>query len=786
MKRLLKTSILLFFFMGIALHAQFSVSGTVTDGSSKKISDVPLFLRAKKDSSIIANAVTAADGRYLFKNIPKGNYILQILASEQEQFRDISLDNNVQLDVLVNPGKETAIEGIVLKSQRKFITRELNKTTVNISNSIYKSGDNGYTLMNVIPGVNANIANGIQYRGQQGVSVYVNGTKVRMSGAQLQNYLKTLSSASIEKIEFTSETGAEFEGDEKNAVVNIILKKNYNYGLSGYVYQNTQQHRYTSFSSGFGLNYKTRKLNYFISHNNYFGKNYSDNDETQQYLNSGLLTVQKEKYVESPSYTDFKFGIDYELSPRQVLAADYTYSVNKTNSSGKTDLAYLRNTLDSLDYIGNDKKIKLKNHLFNISYKYKLDTLGSKLEAGYNYIGYFNQYDSDIQSSYFTNAGSERRPSDFLGINNPLDINLHIGYADLSYVLNENNKIQLGTKYSSSDSKNAIEYSGRYQSSNYIYKENIFSVYSSYQGKIGSLIFNAGGRMEHTKYNGEDYFSNYQISANRWNFFPSVFVQKNLKNGNINVSYNRKITRPSFQLLNPFKDIEDTRFINMGNPSLMPFFKNNYKISYLLNNKYSFDLGYSTTKGVINEVYYLDPVENITYKTYANLNKEKEVYWNVYIPVDITKWLKLNIFTSNSYKELMTNNEKISLLSPYYSLSAKLTLPSKYYLDINYDYKGKSLWNKYFLESQQSLNFTLRKSFFKDALSLTFDASDPLRLRKIKIDISETDFNRKILNRLPTTFYSLSITYNFSAGKKNTQREQFDNTNEEQQKRLNK
>lgn len=786
MKKLLKIFLFYFLFLGISLHAQYSVSGIVTDGSSNNVTDLPLFLRAKSDSSIIASSTTGGDGRYIFKNIPQGSYILQVLGPKQEEFRNIALEKNIQLDFLIRSEKETAIEGVVLKSQRKFITRELNKTIINISNSIYKSGDNGYTLMNVIPGINANVANGIQYRGQQGVSVYINGTKVRMSGSQLQNYLKTVPSASIEKIEFTTETGAEFEGDEKNAVVNIILKKNYNYGLSGYVYQNTQQHRYTSLSSGFGLNYKTNKVNYFISYNNYFGKNYSDNDETQRYLSSWLSTIQKEKYVESPTYNDFKLGLDYELSSSQVLAADYTYSINRTNSSGKTDLAYIRNSLDSLDYIGNDKKINLQNHLFNISYKYKLDTLGSKLEAGYNYIGYFNKYYSAIESSYFTDVNTERRPMDFLNINNPLDINLHIGYADLNYVLNENNKIQLGTKYSSSTSKNEIEYSDRYQSSNYTYKESIFSMYSSYQSKIGTFIFNVGGRLEHTKYDGEDYFSNYKITADRWNFFPSVFVQKNIKNGNINISYNRKITRPSFQLLNPFKDIEDTRFINVGNPSLMPFFKNNYKISYLLNNKYSFDLGYSTTKGAINEIYHLDPIENITYKTYANLNKEKEVYWNVYIPVDITKWFKLNIFTSNSYKELMTNNEKITLLSPYYSLSAKLTLPSKYYLDINYDYKGKSFWNKYFLESQQSLNFTLRKSFFNDSFSLSFDASDPFRIRKIKINISETDFTRNIINRLPTTFYSLSMTYNFNYGKKNTQREQFDNSNEEQQKRLNK
>ncbi|PVV52746.1 outer membrane beta-barrel protein [Chryseobacterium sp. HMWF035] len=785
MKKLFNTYNFYFLFLGIFLHAQYSVEGTVS-GNSLPVRDIQVLLRAEKDSAIVANSSTEKDGKYLFRNVPKGGYILQLLYPNKEKFRNIFVDKNIKQDFTLNSEKESVIEGIVITAAPKLITRELNKTTINISRSIYKSGDNGYTLMNIVPGVNANIANGIQYRGQQGVSVYVNGKKIRMSGAQLQNYLKSISSVSIEKIEFTSETGSEYEGDEKNAVINIILKKNYNYGLSGYIYENIQQHRYTSFSSGFGLNYKTNKVNYFLGYNNYTGKSYSDNDEIQKYTQSNFSTIQKEKYVESPRYNELKAGIDYEITSRHILTADYTFSVNNIKSTGKTNLEYFRNTRDSLDFINNSKKIRLENHLLNISYKYKIDSLGSKLETGYNYIGYFNNYASNVDSFFYLNDDSQRRAPDFLQIQNPLSVDMHIGYADLYYVFNQNNKLRLGTKFISSLSKNEIDYSQTYQSSDYRYKEDILSFYSSYQSKIGSVSFNIGGRVERTAYHGEDSFSQYQIDADRWNFFPSVFLQKDLGKGNINFSYNRKITRPSFQLLNPFKDIEDTRFINVGNPSLMPFFQNNFKMSYLLKDKYSFEAGFNTTKGMISEVYYLDNLENITYKTYANLNKENEMYWNVFIPVDITKWFKLNIFTSNSYKQVTFDSEKVSVFCPYYSLSAKLTLPHKYYLDINYDYKGKSLWNKYFLDSQQSLNFTLRKSFFKDALSLSFDAVDPFRLRKIKINIDENDFTRSIVNRLPTRFYSLGLTYNFNAGKKNTQRESFDNSNAEQQNRLNK
>lgn len=786
MKKLFKLYYFYFLFSGIFLHAQYSLEGTVSGGNALPARDIQLLLRAEKDSAIVANAFTGKDGKYLFRNISEGGYLLQVLHPAREKFKNILVDKNIKQDFTVSSEKESVIEGVVITAAPKLITRELNKTTVNISRSIYKSGDNGYTLMNIVPGVNANVANGIQYRGQQGISVYVNGKKIRMSGAQLQNYLKSISSVSIEKIEFMSETGAEYEGDEKNAVINIVLKKNYNYGLSGYIYENIQQHRYTSLSSGFGLNYKTDKVNYFLGYTHYTGKSYSDNDETQKYTFPDFSTVQKEKYVESPRYNELKAGIDYEISSGHVLAADYTFSVNKIGSAGKTDLDYFRSTRDSLDFINNSKKIRLKNHLFNISYKYRIDSLGSKLETGYNYIGYFNNYISHVDSFFYLDDHTERRAPDFLQIENPLSIDMHIGFADLNYVFNQNNKLRAGTKFISSFSKNGIDYSQTYQSSDYRYKEDILSFYSSYQSKWGSVSFNLGGRLEHTVYHGEDSFSQYQIDADRWNFFPSVFLQKDLGKGNVSFSYNRKITRPSFQLLNPFKDIEDTRFINVGNPSLLPFFQNNFKLSYLLKDKYSFDMGFNTTKNIISEVYNLDHSENITYKTYANLNRENEMYWNIFIPVDITKWLKLNVFTSNSYKEVTFDQETIKVFSPYYSLSAKLTLPDKYYLDINYDYKGKSLWNKYFLDSQQSLNFTLRKSFFKDALSISLDAVDPFRLRKIKINIAENDFTRVIVNRLPTRFYSLGLTYNFNAGKKNTQRESFENSNAEQQNRLNK
>lgn len=65
----------------------------------------------------------------------------------------------------------------------------------------------------------------------------------------------------------------------------------------------------------------------------------------------------------------------------------------------------------------------------------------------------------------------------------------------------------------------------------------------------------------------------------------------------------------------------------------------------------------------------------------------------------------------------------------------------------------------------------IKKSFFKDKLTAMLSLGDPFNLYRIGWNVNETDFTRQIHRRIATRYISIGLTYNFSSGKKQTDRE---------------
>src|SRR5690606_37370747 len=133
-------------------------------------------------------------------------------------------------------------EGIIKTSLPKIV-REPTKTIVNIGNSIYLTGENGYDLMNVVPEIRANGLGNISFRGQQDVIVYVDDRKIRLTAQQLRVYLKGIPSESIQTIEVLSVPSAQYDAEGASAIINIVTKKDHKYGLNIFLTSYYEQHR---------------------------------------------------------------------------------------------------------------------------------------------------------------------------------------------------------------------------------------------------------------------------------------------------------------------------------------------------------------------------------------------------------------------------------------------------------------------------------------------------------------------------------------------------------------
>lgn len=792
-------------FLSSAVRAQSDISGHIRDEKGKDVSEATVVLRSLPDSTLAKGAMSGEKGSFVLERIGRGKYVLRVSCVGMEEYvLNVSVDSlGMQLGDIVLYPQSKGLEQVTVVGRKPLITRQAGKTILNIESSVYNKGENSYRLFNIIPGVQADGSGNMQFRGQERVTVYVDGRKVQMGGRILMDYLRSIPSESIKSFEVSTVPGAEFEAANSGIIVNIMLKENYKYGLTGTVYSTYEQTRYAGFTNGYQLNYRVGKFKFENSYSIIAGKGFSDNTEEQTFKNQPLFFGQVEKGRERVTLQRGKAGVDYILSTTQVIGGDYelTYWDGHTYGSAFTDVRKAADApVDSSFTTQNNKTMRLTNQMANLFYRNRLDSLGSKLVVGYSYVGYNNKVTSDIYSQFFLADGAPSRSPLDLTIRNPLQIDVHTGYLDLTKEYRSGYELKLGGRIQHSQTDNHIFYytgqAGGYEkldssrTSDFLYKENILGLYGSVSKDWGKWSANVGLRYERSDYTGASVLSHDFIENKRWNVFPSVFVQNKLDARNLlSFSYGRRINRPSYQVLNPFQDVEDPYFVNRGNPSLVPYFSNNYELSWILGSKYTFTASHQSIKGIINNIYETADGSNVIVSTYGNVNDEKDYGLSVSFPVDVTKWWQVSTYAYGGYTSIRRNDKgglTREKFHTYLQLNNRFSLPGKYFVEVYGNWLYNSFYSLYDLGPQAIINVSVKKSFFGDRLTCTVGADDPFNIKRITIGIDETEFHRVLHNYLPIRKLSVGLSYTIRKGKKKTARESVDAGNQDAIERLSK
>src|SRR5258708_27594005 len=91
--------------------------------------------------------------------------------------------------------------------------------------------------------------------------------------------------------------------------------------------------------------------------------------------------------------------------------------------------------------------------------------------------------------------------------------------------------------------------------------------------------------------------------------------------------YRRTIARPGYDQLNPFSRYVDPYLSETGNPRLRPHFTTNYEANISVDERPLLAIGANDTKDIFtNVVYQADTSRSVSYRTYDNLGKNKEIY----------------------------------------------------------------------------------------------------------------------------------------------------------------
>jgi outer membrane receptor for ferrienterochelin and colicin len=131
------------------------------------------------------------------------------------------------------------------------------------------------------------------------------------------------------------------------------------------------------------------------------------------------------------------------------------------------------------------------------------------------------------------------------------------------------------------------------------------------------------------------------FERNYYQLFPSAALKYTPSEQNeVAMSLSRRINRPSYGQLNPFRFIIDPATSGKGNPNLRPETSYNMEVNYTFKQKYTAGLSYSVTKDPITDVAYPE-TDTTTVSTNVNLDQQQYVSLTLTAPITVGKWLNI-------------------------------------------------------------------------------------------------------------------------------------------------
>ena len=383
----------------------------------------------------------------------------------------------------------------------------------------------------------------------------------------------------------------------------------------------------------------------------------------------------------------------------------------------------------------------LKDNLtFALEYVREYDE-GATLTAAANYIYYNHNQDQSVITNYYLPNNDFLRNNSFF-TNSAQRSNIFTAQTDITENLWEGT-FQTGIKYSNIDTQskldffdteNNIDIYNTALSDDFKYEEIILAGYINFEKEWEKWSISAGLRGEIT---GVEGLSNRlgEVKTQEYvDFFPSAVLNYNLnENNTVGIAYNRSIVRPRYESLNPFKYfITENNFIG-GNPGLVPSIGDKFTLSYIYNNKLTFDLYYENVKNGLGNLSFQNNENSTLRSEYANLIEEYQYSFDIGYFSRLTSWWYFHLSTSsfymsNKFKALESSqntdiNDTFGQYIQTYN-SFTLTKDRSFTADLTALYISNFVFGNRYFVNQSFVNISFRKEFWNKRASLTVGVDD--------------------------------------------------------------
>jgi iron complex outermembrane recepter protein len=786
-------------------NAQGKISGQITDDKTKIVEFANVILLKAKDSTLVKGVLSDANGLFEFEKIPSGEYLVNISQLGYKKFYtpkfSLDADNpSVKLSNLVLSEDSKQLSEVQVVAKKPFIEQQIDRTVVNVENSIVSAGATALEVLEKAPGVTVDKDGNISLKGKQNVMVLMDGKPTYMSASDLANLLRNMQSSSLEKIEIMTNPPAKYDAAGNAGVINLRTKKNQNMGLNGSATLGFGYGFYKSLpkeNGSLNLNYRQGKLNLFGNFSANNRKSFQINEINRRFVENGKAISGFDQVADSDkqnSSVSYKMGADYFLDTKNTIGI-LLNGMSGNYGEVLDNQAIVKNSLgiqDSTSITKGDISNGWSNYSANINFKHVIDSTGKEWTMDADYARYNNNSDMMYRTSKYDLKNLLRQTRNEDGMTDS-KIDIYSIKADLTYPINKTSKFETGLKTSYVNSNNDMRFEflvgdlnkrvlDPTRSRDFLYKENINAGYVNYSKEFKKLSVQLGLRVENTI--GQGTLKGVELlNRNYTNLFPSVFLREKLNTKHqLGLSYSRRIDRPSYEDLNPFLYFLDPYTFQKGNELLQPQYTDAVELSHTFMDAITTTVNFSRTNGVMTDILQQNNAQKLTNVTKYNIGYVDNFGIAFSVPMPITKW-----WFSNTYFNLYNNHyvgdiPKVTIGTDrkestiYQSLDARattynanmtnqFTLPKKFSLELSAWYQSGFVEGQLAGKPMGSVSFGIQKKLMKDKATLKLKVNDVFWTQKFRGSFLFNDIDVQIVNRWESRTARVSFTYRFGNNK---------------------
>ncbi|HWK05875.1 MAG TPA: TonB-dependent receptor [Puia sp.] len=533
---------------------------------------------------------------------------------------------------------------VTVSARAPTIRNGPDKKVFSVNQSLVSLGGSAADLLQNIPTLQVDANGNVSLRGASNLKVLVDGKRSLIGGGTVAQVLQSIPASSIERVEIITNPSAKYDA-EGQAIVNIVLKKNNAAGLNGSVAVTGGTR--DNYNAATSISYQNSRINWYGNYSYQHRNTYSNGFQNMTYLLSPGPVFYSDETFPSTTITDLhsaKAGLDYTLSARDGLSVSGSYNASSTvrnewltvnNLTAGHLPAQLSTRYNGTTGNGNSYELTV-DYTHTFSQPQRQLTFDFDYSHGFtNNLQLYNTYIYNIDG----NAADSTAMLKDSKVGRTRNYNVQLDYTA---PIGKTGKLETGyrSQISIADNrqwdynldKTSGEYDPDYSLINFFKSTSqVHAAYITFRQQIKTFAFQLGIRGELGRFNAhlQSFDSSGQlvmqpITVNTQGLYPSLLLTKRLDGGRqIQLSYSRRVNRPTLRELNPFLDVSDPVNYDAGNPRLLPEDIHSVELTYthtwptasLTSGAY-----FTQTNDVIKNIQ-TTPVNDVTFTIAQNLKR---------------------------------------------------------------------------------------------------------------------------------------------------------------------